>query len=94
MKSTGIKRKVDELGRVVLPVELRNTLDIHPKDQMEIFMENEKIILKKYQDNFACQVTGKISEKNFVLADGKIVLSPESAEELVKEISLSLQKEK
>ncbi|NMA83591.1 MAG: AbrB/MazE/SpoVT family DNA-binding domain-containing protein [Epulopiscium sp.] len=49
MKSTGIVRKVDELGRVVLPIELRRNLDIQEKDALEIFVDDEKIILKKYQ---------------------------------------------
>lgn len=49
MKSTGIVRKVDELGRIVLPIELRRNLDIHEKDALEIFIDNEKIVLKKYQ---------------------------------------------
>lgn len=48
MKSTGIVRKVDELGRVVLPIELRRTLDIAERDALEIFVDGEKIILKKY----------------------------------------------
>ncbi|OOB76949.1 MAG: AbrB family transcriptional regulator [Epulopiscium sp. Nuni2H_MBin003] len=48
MKSTGIVRKVDELGRVVLPKELRVNLDIDVKDPLEIFVDGEKIILKKY----------------------------------------------
>ena len=49
MKSTGIVRKVDELGRIVLPIELRRTLDIAEKDSMEIYIEGDSIILKKYQ---------------------------------------------
>ena len=49
MKSTGIVRKVDELGRIVLPIELRRTLDIAEKDSMEIYIEGDTIILKKYQ---------------------------------------------
>lgn len=49
MKSTGIVRKVDELGRVVLPIELRRNLDIQEKDALEIFVDDDKIILKKYQ---------------------------------------------
>lgn len=49
MKSTGIVRKVDELGRVVLPIELRRNLDINEKDALEIFVDDEKVILKKYQ---------------------------------------------
>ncbi len=49
MKSTGIVRKVDELGRIVLPIELRRTLDIAERDALEIFVSEETIVLKKYQ---------------------------------------------
>ena len=49
MKSTGIVRRVDELGRVVLPVELRRTLDIAVKDALEIYVEGGTVILKKYE---------------------------------------------
>lgn len=49
MKSTGIVRKVDELGRVVIPIELRRTLGIDEKDALEIYTDNEKIVLKKYE---------------------------------------------
>lgn len=49
MKSTGIVRKVDELGRVVLPIELRRTLSISEKDALEIYVDGQSIILKKYE---------------------------------------------
>ena len=49
MKSTGIVRKVDELGRIVLPIELRRTLDIAEKDSLEIYVDGASIVLKKYQ---------------------------------------------
>ena len=49
MISTGIVRQVDELGRVVLPKELRNTMDIAIKDPLEIYIDENKILLKKYQ---------------------------------------------
>lgn len=49
MKSTGIVRKVDELGRVVIPIELRRSLGIEEKDTLEIYVDGEHIILKKYQ---------------------------------------------
>lgn len=49
MKSTGIVRKVDELGRIVLPIELRRTLDIAEKDALEIYVDGTSIVLKKYQ---------------------------------------------
>ncbi len=62
MKSTGIIRKVDELGRIVLPIELRRTLDIEERDELEIFMENDRIILQKFEP--ACIFCG--SSRNLV----------------------------
>ena len=49
MKSTGIVRKVDELGRIVLPVELRRTMDIAEKDPLEIYVDGNSIVLRKYR---------------------------------------------
>lgn len=51
MKSTGIIRKVDELGRVVIPIELRNKFEISEKDPIEIYVDGSSIILKKYESN-------------------------------------------
>ncbi|NLK28340.1 MAG: AbrB/MazE/SpoVT family DNA-binding domain-containing protein [Clostridiales bacterium] len=48
MKSTGVVRRVDELGRIVIPMELRKTLNIVEKDPLEIFVAEDMIILKKY----------------------------------------------
>ncbi|MEW6724214.1 MAG: AbrB/MazE/SpoVT family DNA-binding domain-containing protein [Bacillota bacterium] len=56
MKSTGVVRKVDELGRVVIPIELRRTLEIEEKDALEIYVDGDKIILKKYEP--ACVFCG------------------------------------
>lgn len=67
MKSTGIVRKVDELGRVVLPIELRRTLDINEKDALEIYVDSSSIILKKYQP--ACIFCD--SAKDVVIYKGK-----------------------
>ncbi len=49
MKATGIVRKVDELGRIVLPIELRRTIGINIKDSLEIYVDKNTIILKPYQ---------------------------------------------
>ncbi|MFT3950751.1 MAG: AbrB/MazE/SpoVT family DNA-binding domain-containing protein [Oscillospiraceae bacterium] len=49
MKSTGIVRKIDELGRIVLPIELRRTFDINVKDAIEIYVDHDMIVLKKFQ---------------------------------------------
>jgi AbrB family transcriptional regulator, transcriptional pleiotropic regulator of transition state genes len=86
MKSTGIVRKVDELGRVVIPIELRRTLGIAEKDALEIYVDDDRIILKKYKPNMTCQVTGEVSDNNISLAGGKLILSPEGAEQLLNEI--------
>lgn len=51
MKSTGVVRKVDGLGRVVIPIELRRVLDIDVKDSLEIYIDNDCILLKKYKDS-------------------------------------------
>ena len=60
MKSTGIVRKVDELGRVVIPIELRRTLTIEEKDALEIYVDSDKIILRKYEP--ACVFCGNADE--------------------------------
>lgn len=49
MKSTGVVRKIDELGRIVLPISIRQNLDIAEHDPVEIFMDGDRIILRKYQ---------------------------------------------
>lgn len=49
MKSTGMVRKVDELGRIVLPIEIRKTMHIENRDALEIYVEEDRIILKKYE---------------------------------------------
>lgn len=90
MKSTGIVRKVDELGRIVIPKELRRTLDINEKDPLEIFVENDQIILKKYEPANACHITGEVSDKNISLADGKLVLSQDGAKKLMEQIQKNL----
>lgn len=87
MKSTGMVRKVDELGRVVLPIELRRSLDIKEKDAIEIYIDGDKIILKKYVPNMACHITGESTDDNIALANGKIILSPKGAKELIDEIN-------
>ncbi len=60
MKSTGIVRKVDELGRIVLPIELRRTLDIEVRDALEIYVDGNQIILKKYEP--ACVFCGNAKD--------------------------------
>lgn len=85
MKSTGIVRKVDELGRVVLPVELRRNLDIQEKDSLEIFVDDGMIILKKYQP---CDIfTG--SMENLIDYKGKKV-SRETILDMARQAGLQI----
>lgn len=75
MKSTGIVRKVDELGRVVLPIELRRNLNIHEKDALEIFVDDEKVILKKYEpaDIFTGSMDNLIDYKGKKVSKSSII---------------------
>ena len=71
MKSTGIIRKVDELGRIVLPIELRRTLDIEVRDEMEIFIDDGKIVLQKFEPT--CTFCG--ASRGLVTFRGKNICS-------------------
>lgn len=63
MKATGIVRRVDQLGRLVMPIELRRTLGIGIADPIEMFVDGENIILKKYQASCTfCDSTADIGE--------------------------------
>lgn len=64
MKSTGIVRKVDGLGRIVLPKELRDVLEIYEGTPLEILVEDERIIVQKFVSSKACVITGVVSDDN------------------------------
>ncbi|HHW02569.1 MAG TPA: AbrB/MazE/SpoVT family DNA-binding domain-containing protein [Thermoanaerobacterales bacterium] len=83
MKSTGIVRKVDELGRVVIPIELRRTLGIDQRDALEIYVDADRIVLKKYMP--ACIFCG--SAEDVVNFKGKNICSSclEEIEKLASE---------
>ncbi|WP_176586060.1 AbrB/MazE/SpoVT family DNA-binding domain-containing protein [Priestia megaterium] len=91
MKSTGIVRKVDQLGRVVVPIELRKILNIDTGDHMEIFLEDNHIRIKKFEEFYRCAITGDITPQNRRYANG-LVLSPLGAEILFNQL-LEKQKE-
>ena len=62
VKATGIVRKVDELGRIVLPIEMRRTLDIAERDALEIYVDGSSVILKKYKPScIFCDTTKDIT---------------------------------
>ncbi|GAE92429.1 transition state regulatory protein AbrB [Gracilibacillus boraciitolerans JCM 21714] len=90
MKSTGIVRKLDNLGRIVIPKEVRRSLGLDEKDPVEIFVNGEQIILQKYSSPNECMITGEVRDDNLVLANGQIVLSPEGAKQLVDAINKKL----
>ncbi|PEO40988.1 AbrB/MazE/SpoVT family DNA-binding domain-containing protein [Bacillus wiedmannii] len=86
MKSTGILRKIDPLGRIVVPRATRSMLEIEKKDSLEIFVEGETIILQKYKSYGTCPITGEISSQNIKLAEGNLTLSPKGAKQLMEEL--------
>ena len=69
MKATGIVRRIDELGRVVLPIELRRTMNLEVRDPVEIFLDGEAIVLRKYEA--ACLFCG--GTRNLTVFRGKQV---------------------
>ena len=83
MRSTGVVRRIDELGRVVIPKEIRKTLRIKEGENIEIYVENENIILKKYSlmkklNDFAKEFTEAIyvvDKKNIIITDTDTVIA-------------------
>ncbi len=89
MKTTGVVRKVDELGRVVIPVELRRTLGIAEGTALDFHVDEENVILRKQEKS--CFVTGEVSESNLELLDGRMFLSKEGANELLDILEKSVK---
>lgn len=83
MKATGIVRRVDELGRVVIPIELRNKFDIQVKDPIEIFVDGSSIVLKKYEPN--CIFCG--SSKKLISYNEKLICE-KCAEKIGKKVEV------
>lgn len=82
MKSTGIVRRVDELGRVVIPIEIRNKFNIAEKDPIEIYVDGSNIVLKKHEQScIFCGNTKELSEYK-----GKLVCN-KCSEQLFKNLS-------
>ena len=72
MKSTGIVRKMDKLGRIVLPVELRKSLKIDLNTPLEMFVDGDYLLLKKYHPAGACDFCGEISDDVAVFGSAHI----------------------
>lgn len=86
MKDTGVVRRLDELGRITLPMELRKSFNLTDRDSLQIFVENDRIILQKYSPSDI--FTG--SMENLIDYHGKKV-SKESIKELVKLAGMELK---
>jgi len=89
MKNTGVTRKVDELGRIVIPIELRRNLGIAEGTALGFHVEGENIVLRK-QDK-SCFVTGEVSDSNIELLGGRMFLSKEGALELLNSLEKSVK---
>lgn len=84
MKATGIVRRVDELGRIVIPKELRRTMTIDENDALEIFVDGDKIILKKHEP--VCTFCRYVKD-NMITRGGKLVC-PDCIKDLSKQVVL------
>jgi len=93
MQSTGIVRRLDKIGRIVIPKELRKSLEIKQNDLLEIFTDEEKIVLEKYHHDCYCMVTGEATTTPILLADGKITVSEKGLQLLKKELPSILANE-
>lgn len=82
----GMVRNVDSLGRIVIPIELRRKLGIEVNDTLEFYVDDTTIKLKKYFPSRTCMVTGKNSDNNLSLLNGKLIISPEVAEQIMNEM--------
>jgi len=71
-KATGIVRRVDELGRIVIPKELRRVYGIEPNDPVEIFTSGDEIILRKYQPVGGCSLCGTVADRHAEMGEHRI----------------------
>jgi transcriptional pleiotropic regulator of transition state genes len=92
MDSAGIIRKVDPLGRIVIPREIRREMRINEGDELEVIVNEDKVIMKKHISQNTCLITGKTTNNMIKLMDGKIVLSKEGARMLRDELRKELKK--
>lgn len=90
MKNTGIVRRIDDLGRIVIPKEMRNTLGLPTGSPIEFYVNGESIVLKKHEN--VCAVTGKVSDNNLELFDGQVVVSMEGAKVLLDALTFESKK--
>ncbi|WP_432352443.1 AbrB/MazE/SpoVT family DNA-binding domain-containing protein [Sporosarcina sp. A2] len=85
MRNIGVVRKVDHLGRIVIPKELRETMHLPEGQPLEFFTEEDHIVLRSYKIREACIITGEITSDNFQLSNGMFI-SPRGAEIILDEV--------
>ncbi len=73
MKATGVVRRIDDLGRVVIPIELRRTMGWEEKDTVAIFVDGESVVLRKYEPG--CMVCGEADNSLQMIAPHKLICS-------------------
>lgn len=83
-------RRLDDLGRVVLPKEMRKTLDLIPNTSIEMFVQDGNVHIRKQEK--MCFVTGNISENHMEFYDGRLILSHEGAKDLIRTLQTWIQK--
>jgi AbrB family transcriptional regulator, transcriptional pleiotropic regulator of transition state genes len=91
VEQTNIVKVVDRLGRITVPIRIRERLNIELCDDIEIFMEDDSVIIKKFNAVKPCIVTGVVSNTNLDYAGGKLVLSSEGARKLLDELNNQLK---
>ncbi|MEB9683750.1 AbrB family transcriptional regulator [Bacillus thuringiensis serovar pingluonsis] len=84
MKNTGIVRRIDDLGRVCIPKELRRTLGWPEETALEIHVDGKNVVLAKHEK--VCVVTGEASDANIELFDGQVIVSQKGAKLLIDSI--------
>lgn len=82
-------RSLDEIGRIVLPKQIRKELHLGEKQMLEVYNDGERIIIEKYDNLEPCLVTGESTKSNhtFAFGHGKVTLSPEGLEKLIEELN-------
>jgi AbrB family transcriptional regulator, transcriptional pleiotropic regulator of transition state genes len=86
--ATSLTRAIDDLGRIVIPKEIRKTFGINYKDPIEIFVEDRQIVLKKYVPNSACAITGIVSHQNKKFGGKGLILSPEGIKIILEQLEV------
>lgn len=92
MKSNSVIRKIDESGRILIPKKIRKIIEIMNGEDMEIFVEGNKIVIQKNKPYATCLITNNVSQNTILIGNRKIVLSLEGIEYLIDQLKKYLLK--